>query len=96
MLWPRKLASPLPLPFGLSLSDDGPVVVDSTPSTASPSSSFSSTLTTSPAHTRIVGCHTITMLSSDALATVQFSASPGAQQKSVGRDVCPMKYKHFR
>lgn len=31
----------------------------------------------------------MTTLSSDVLDTVQFSSSPGAQQKSVGRAVCP-------
>lgn len=31
----------------------------------------------------------MTILSSDTLAAVQFSASPGAQQRSVGRAVCP-------
>ncbi|KAF8832772.1 hypothetical protein HHX47_DHR1002077 [Lentinula edodes] len=63
--------------------------VASTPSIASSSNSFMSILTCSPAHTRIVGCHTMTTLSSDALAAVQFSISSGAQQKSVGRAVCP-------
>jgi len=82
MLWLLKLP---PLPAALPLS---PVAL-STPSIASLSSSFSSTLTSSPAHMRIVGCHTMTILSSDTLAAVQFSASPGAQQRSVGRAVCP-------
>ena len=34
----------------------------------------------------------MTTLSSEVLAAVQCSASPGAQQKSVGRAVCPDAY----
>ena len=61
------------------------------PSIASPSNSFSSILISSPAQMRIVGCQTMTILSSEVLAAVQFSSTPGAQQKSVGRAVCPTK-----
>jgi len=61
----------------------------SIPSIGSASSSFSSTFTSSPAQTCMVGCQTMMTLSSDVLAAVQASPSPGAQQKSVGRAVCP-------
>lgn len=62
-------------------------LVLSTPSIATSSNSFSSMTTSSPAHIRIVGCQTMTMLSSDVVVMVQFSPVPGAQQRSVGRDV---------
>ena len=89
---PDMLALPLtsalctPLPVVRPAPDpDAPVI--STPSICSDSSCFSSMCTSSPAHTCIVGCHTITTLSSDVLTAVQCSPTPGAQQKSDGRAV---------
>jgi len=78
------LCTPLPVPRP-ALDPDAPVI--STPSICSDSSCFSSICTSSPAQTCIVGCHTITTLSSDVLTAVQCSPSPGAQQKSEGRAV---------
>src|ERR1700722_1315823 len=90
------LPSPLPAvlllpPFGFSTFTS---FVTSMPSIDSLSSSFSSIFTSSPAHTRIVGCQTMTILSSETLVAVQFSDSPGAQQKSAGRAVCPTKQNY--
>ena len=89
---PDALALPLlgalwfPLPVPRPAPDpDAPVI--SMPSICSDSSCFSSICTSSPAQTCIVGCHTITTLSSDVLTAVQCSPTPGAQQKSEGRAV---------
>ena len=89
---PDALALPLlgalctPLPTPRPAPDlDAPVF--SIPSIPSDSSCFSSTCTSSPAQTCMVGCHTITTLSSDVLTAVQCSPAPGAQQKSEGRAV---------
>lgn len=69
----------------------GPVL--SIPSIGS-SNSLSSILTVSAAHICAVGCQTMRILSSEVLLAVHASASPGAQQKSVGRAVCPnMRYQ---
>jgi hypothetical protein len=91
---PDTLALPLmgtlciPLPVVRPAADpDAPAI--SIPSICSDSSCFSSTCTSSPAQTCIVGCHTITTLSSDVLTAVQCSPTPGAQQKSEGRAVWP-------
>lgn len=78
------LCTPLPVPRP---APDPDVPVTSMPSICSDSSCFSSMCTSSPAQTCIVGCHTITTLSSDVLTAVQCSPSPGAQQKSEGRAV---------
>ena len=78
------LCTPLPVPRPAP-DPDAPVI--STPSICSDSSCFSSICTSSPAQTCIVGCHTITTLSSDVLTAVQCSPTPGAQQKSEGRAV---------
>ena len=86
MLWLLALVAPLPA-TGLLLVAvfDGPA--SSMPCMASPSSSFSSILTSSPAQIRAVGCQIMTILSSDVVAAVHCSPTPGAQQKSDGRAV---------
>lgn len=89
MLWLLALVAPL-LATCLLLVAVFDGAVSSMPSIASPSSSFSSILTSSPAQILAVGCQIMTTLSSDALAAVHCSPMPGAQEKSDGRAVCPV------
>lgn len=86
----RYQRSPHPQVEGPAPPSAPPLCI-SIPSMASPSSSFSSILISSPAQMRMVGCQTMIMLSSDVLLAVQLSSAPGAQQKSVGRAVWPVK-----